>query len=350
MTPATPYLHVDTGRLRANLDRVAARATAAGVALRPHAKTHKCAEIARLQLEAGAVGLSVATIGEAEVFADHGVDDLFIAYPLWLTDDAGRRLRALAERADLAIGVDSVTSARRAGSLLASTGIAVLVEVDSGQHRTGTLPDDAGAVGATAAEAGLPVRGVFTFPGHSYAVDGLQAAAEDEARALHAAVASFRAHGLEPEVVSGGSTPSLAASLLAPEPMTESRPGVYLFGDAQQWELGSMDPADIALTCRSTVVSHAGGRLVIDAGSKALGADRAAYATGWGRLPAWPDARVVLLSEHHAVVDLGGADLPPLGTVVDIVPNHVCNAVNLADVLWADGTEAWPVVARGRNS
>ncbi|GAA1141332.1 alanine racemase [Nocardioides aquiterrae] len=347
MSPATPYLRVDTARLRANVARVAERAAAAGVSLRPHAKTHKCAEIARLQLEAGAVGLTVATIGEAEAFAGLGVEDLFIAYPLWLTEDAARRLRDLAGRADLAIGVDSPEAARRAGSLLEGTGIAVLVEVDSGQHRSGAAPSDAGAVGAAAAEAGLPVRGVFTFPGHGYAPDAPATAADDEARALRAAVRSFEAAGLEPDVVSGGSTPTLEHTHT--EALTELRPGVYVFGDAQQWELGTMTPDAIALTCVATAVSHAGGRLVLDAGSKALGADRAAYATGWGRLPAYPDARVVQLSEHHAVVDLAGAPLPALGSLVDVVPNHVCNAVNLADVLWADG-EPWPVVARGRNS
>ena len=343
----TPYLRVDTARLRANVTRVAAQAAAAGVALRPHAKTHKCAEVARLQLEAGAVGLSVATIGEAEAFVEHGVEDLFIAYPLWLTEESARRLRDLAGRADLAIGVDSAESAARAARLLEGAGVAVLVEVDSGQHRSGVAPSSAGEVGVAAAEAGLTVRGVFTFPGHSYAPDALVSAADDEARALGTAVASFRAAGLEPDIVSGGSTPSLEHTHT--DVLTELRPGVYVFGDAQQWELGTMPPDDIALVCRATVVSHAGGRLVLDAGSKALGADRAAYATGWGRLPAYPDARIVQLSEHHAVADLAGAPLPALGSEVDVVPNHVCNAVNLTDTLWADG-EAWPVVARGRNS
>ncbi|WP_395659874.1 alanine racemase [Nocardioides sp.] len=351
--PSTPYLRVDTARLRANVARVAEQAAAAGIALRPHAKTHKCAEVARLQLEAGAVGLTVATVGEAEVFADHGVEDLFIAYPLWLTEDAARRLRDLAGRADLAIGVDSTTSADRAGALLAGAEVAVLVEIDSGQHRSGCPPEEAGGVASAAAAAGLAVRGVFTFPGHAYGPGAGASAAADEARALEAAVASFRAAGLEPDVVSGGSTPSLAASLAAGPGsggvVTELRPGVYVLGDAQQWELGSMRPADVALVCRTTVVSHAGGRLVLDAGSKALGADRAAWATGWGRLPAYPEARVVQLSEHHAVADLAGAALPSLGTVLDLVPNHVCNAVNLADELWADDTERWSVVARGRN-
>ena len=349
--PATPYLRVDVARLRHNITGTAQRLAAAGVSLRPHAKTHKCAEIARLQLEAGAVGLTVATVGEAEVFVDHGVEDVFVAYPLWPTPEAAARLRALGDRATVTIGVDSVEAAHHDGRLLAGSGIGVLVEVDSGTHRTGISPADAGAVAAAAAESGLPVRGVFTFPGHSYARDTRRSAAEDEATALRAATASLRAAGLEPDMVSGGSTPSLAHADTAE--LTELRPGVYVFGDAQQWELGAMAPESIALTCRATVVSHAGGRLVLDAGSKSLGADRAPYATGWGRLPDHPEARVVMLSEHHAVVDLAGTPLPQLGSRVDVVPNHVCNAVNLADTLWADdggALEPWPVAARGRNS
>ncbi|GAA4754841.1 D-TA family PLP-dependent enzyme [Nocardioides endophyticus] len=349
-SPATPYLRIDVARLGANIERTAARAAAAGVSLRPHAKTHKSPDIARLQLEAGAIGLTVATIGEAEVFAEHGVEDLFIAYPLWLSDDAARRLRDLAGRADLAIGVDSVGAAQRTGAALEGTGVAVLVEVDSGQHRTGVAPGDAGVVAAAAAEAGLPVRGVFTFPGHGYSPELMGSAADDEAAALAAAVASFRDVGLEPDVVSGGSTPTLTQTHT--DALTEIRPGVYLFGDAQQWELGAMPPDTIALTCRATVVSHAGGRLVLDSGSKVLGADRAPYATGGGRLLDHPAARIVQLSEHHAVVDLAGETLPPLGSEVAVVPNHVCAAVNLADTLWADDGTAlvsWPVAARGRN-
>ncbi|WP_182523334.1 alanine racemase [Nocardioides dongkuii] len=349
-TPATPYLHVDAERLRTNIRRLADRAADAGVALRPHAKTHKCPEIGRLQLDAGAVGLTVATIGEAEAFVEGGCADVFVGYPLWVTEGAGARLRSLAERATVAFGVDSAAGAEQAGRWLAGSGIEVLVEVDSGHHRTGVPPDEAGAVAAAAERAGLPVRGVFTFPGHSYALDALRSAAQDEAAALAAAAASLRAQGIEPRVVSGGSTPSLRDADLGV--LTELRPGVYVFGDAQQWELGTTAPQDVALTCRATVVSHAGGRLVLDAGSKAIGADRAAYATGWGRLPALPDARVVLLSEHHAVVDVAGAPLPPLGSVLDLVPNHVCAAVNLHDVLWVgeDRLLPWAVTARGRNA
>jgi D-serine deaminase-like pyridoxal phosphate-dependent protein len=347
----TPYLRVDVARLDANLARVADRAAMAGVALRPHAKTHKCVEIARRQLALGAVGLTVATIGEAEVFADGGCTDLVVAFPLWVDEDRAARLRALAGRSVVAIGVDSAAGAAQAGRLLAGSGVEALVEVDSGHHRTGVAPADAAQVALAAVRAGLPVRGVFTFPGHSYAPDALRSAAADEAGALTVAADGLRAAGLDVRVLSGGSTPSLDAADLGV--LTELRPGVYACGDAQQWELGAMTPGDVALTCRATVVSHAGGRLVLDAGSKALGADRAPYSSGWGRLPAYDAARVVMLSEHHAVVDLAGAPMPALGTEVDVVPNHVCAAVNLHDTLWADHgdrVEPWPVAARGANA
>ena len=349
--PRTPYLCVDLVRLRHNIRRTAERAATAGIGLRPHVKTHKCPEIARLQVSAGAAGISVATLGEAEIFVRAGFDDVLIAYPVWLDEYRAGRLLDLTAEATMTIGIDSAPGAAAAGRLLGGRGVRALVEVDSGHHRSGVDPREAGAVADTAVRAGLDVRGAFTFPGHSYAPDALVSAARDESHALAEAATSLREVGVEPVVLSGGSTPSLAAS--DTDLLTELRPGVYVFGDAQQWELGTMAPEDISLTCRSTVVSHAGGRLVLDAGSKALGADRAAYATGFGRLPEHPEARIVLLSEHHAVADLGGEALPAIGTQVDVVPNHVCNAVNLADHLFveeAGDVRAWPVAARGLNS
>lgn len=329
----------------------AERAHAARVALRPHAKTHKSPEIARLQVASGAVGLTVATLGEAEVFVQHGCRDVFIAYPLWLEPDAVRRLRDLAQRATVAFGVDSTASAARAGRFLAGSGVEVLVEVDSGQHRTGSSPEDAGRIAANAARAGIGVRGVFTFPGHSYSPETRISAAQDESVALAKARDSLIAEGLEVAVVSGGSTPSLWST--DTEVVNELRPGVYVFGDAQQWELGAMEHSDLALSVVARVVSHAGGHAVLDAGSKALGADRAPYATGYGRLLDHPEARIVALCEHHAVIDMMGPPPPSLGETVRVVPNHVCWTVNLAEELWVEehGTlRPWPVAARGRNS
>lgn len=348
--PLTPYLRVDLPRLRRNIRQAAEFAQDHGVALRPHVKTHKCVEVARLQRDAGMVGISTATVGEAETFARNGFDDIFIAYPLWLDDPTAGRLRDVLGLATVTIGIDSVEGAAEAGRLVGAHGVQALVEVDCGQHRSGVLPRHAGGLAVTAARAGLDVRGAFTFPGHSYEPGNCERAAADEATALTEAAASMRAAGIEAEVLSGGSTPSLAASHT--DVVTELRPGVYVFGDAQQWELGTVEPDRVALACRATVVSHAGGRLVLDAGSKALGADRAAYATGHGRLPDHPDARIVHLSEHHAVADLGATALPPIGSQVDVVPNHVCNAVNLADNLYVEEAgelHPWPVAARGQN-
>jgi D-serine deaminase-like pyridoxal phosphate-dependent protein len=136
--------------------------------------------------------------------------------------------------------------------------------------------------------------------------------------------------------------------------LSELRPGVYAFHDAQQVELGAAELTDVALTVAATVVSRRAGQAVLDAGSKALGADRAAWATGFGRLPDRPDGRVVALSEHHATVSFpAGGDVPAVGDVVRVAPNHVCTAVNLADelVVVSDGVEVdrWPVAARGAN-
>ena len=319
-----------------------------GIALRPHAKTHKCLEIARRQLDLGAVGLSVATIGEAEVFAAAGFADLFIAYPLWAAGSKGERLRVLAEHVRLRVGVDSVESV----ALLAGTDLEVLVELDSGHHRTGVQPDDVVRVASAAVDAGLPVAGIFTFPGHSYGPGRREPAAADESAALGRAAAVLADAGIDAPVHSGGSTPTAA---IAGSTVTEIRPGIYPFNDAQQVELGLVPFADVALTAAATVVSRAGRSIVLDTGSKVLGADQQTWATGAGRLPDHPDARIVLLSEHHAKVTFPDqGPLPALGSVVRVAPNHVCAAVNLADelVVVQGGrvVDTWQVAARGRNS
>lgn len=359
----TPSLVVDELRLERNLRAMAASAAERGIRLRPHAKTHKTAQIGRRQLDLGAAGLTVATIGEAEAFADAGVQDLFVAYPLWPSAGRLSRLQALTEQIKLRLGVESPAAATRLGELARCTRPPeILVEVDSGHHRTGVPPDQAGEVGLAAARAGLAVVGVFTFPGHSYAPGAREKAAAQEASALAAAEASLRSAGVipagpgEPRAAerSGGSTPT--ALQHAEPPLTELRPGVYVFGDAQQVELGVCGLAEIALAAAGTVVSRQRtGRLVLDCGSKVLGADRQPWATGFGRLPGCPDAQVVALSEHHATVTLpAGTAIPELGEVVAVIPNHVCAAVNLADELLVvrDGrvTDAWRLIARGANS
>jgi D-serine deaminase-like pyridoxal phosphate-dependent protein len=358
----TPGLVVDLARCERNLASMAGRASAAGVGLRPHGKTHKCPALAARQLEAGAAGLTVATLGEAEVFADHGVEDLFVAYPLWATDDLAARLASLAERVRLAVGADSAEgveligaaagrSARRAGL------IRVLVEVDCGLRRSGVTPGDAAGVAVAAVRAGLGLGGVFTFPGHGYAPGMAAAARDDEARALAEAAAALEAAGLPCPVRSGGSTPTAAQP--PGDGVNELRPGVYVFNDAQQVALGSCGPEDVALAALATVVSTpATARAVLDAGAKVLGPERPPWVPGHGLLPGRPAARVTGLWEHHAVVDMTAtleAGLPPLrrGDRVAVVPNHVCTAVNLARelhvVAGGEVVDRWAVAAAGAN-
>ncbi len=194
---ATPFLAVEVDVLDRNVAALAARARDAQVSVRPHAKTHKCVEIARRQLEVGAVGLSVATLAEAEVFAAAGFEDLFIAYPLWAGGPRAARLRALAGSVSLRIGVDSADGARGLAHALAGAPAQVLVELDSGMGRTGVAPQHAAAVARAAVAEGLDVAGVFTFPGHAYRPGGPPAAGADEAAALGAGAAALESAGVQ---------------------------------------------------------------------------------------------------------------------------------------------------------
>jgi D-serine deaminase-like pyridoxal phosphate-dependent protein len=356
----TPEILVDIDILDRNIARMAQSVKAKGLALRPHAKTHKIPELAARQLAAGAVGLTVATIGEAEVFAASGVQDLFIAYPLWLSPQKAERLRRLAAAAKISVGVDSAAGAAALGAGLgeAAGEISVLVEIDSGHHRSGVQPEAAAAVAWAASDAGLNIAGVFTFPGHSYAPGMPVEAAAQEQEALRQAAETLSAAGFEAAVRSGGSTPT--ALLTQGSSATEVRPGVYVFGDAQQLELGRCALDDIALTVAATVVSHhstAPGtppRFILDAGSKILGSDRPAWASGFGRLMDHPDARITALSEHHATVEWhGDGTPPPIGTKLRVIPNHVCLAMNLVEdvavVSHGELVDRWAVAARGKN-
>lgn len=344
----TPAVVVDLQRLERNLARMAAAAAAAGVALRPHAKTHKCLQVARRQLSGGAIGLTVATLAEAEAFAADGCPGIFIAYPLWAgSGDRSVRLAALRDRTDLRVGVDSAAAAARLAD--AVPGLRVLVEVDSGQHRSGTGVDQVAALAARCRELGLDVIGAFTHPGHAYASpEGAPRAAADERAALTAAGAALSEIIDASPVLSGGSSPTVADGLAAP--LTEVRPGTYVFGDRQQLHLSHLTERDIALVVAARVVSaQRTGEVVLDAGSKALSTDRPSWLPGHGTILEAPEATVAILSEEHAVVR--GLTTPlSVGDLVRIVPNHACSVANLTSelVVVSDGAviDRWAVSAR----
>lgn len=352
----TPAVLVDADAVTANIAAMVAALAARGVDLRPHAKTHKSVAIARRQLDAGAVGITTATLGEAEVFAGAGLDDLFVAYPVWASAAKAPRLRALTEECRLRVGVDGVEGAAALGHAVAGARrrLEVLIEVDSGEHRTGVSGAEQAVVVADAARAaGLVVRGVFTHGGHSYrSPDAGAPAAQDEVDALGAAGAALGTAGHAVDVVSAGSTPTARRS--ARDGVTEERPGTFVFGDRQQAALGAFDPAALALVVAATVVSTAvPEQFVLDAGGKTLAKDRPAVVDGHGLLPSHPDAVITTVYDHHAIVEVRGGPRPEVGDVLAVVPNHVCPVVNLADELLVvrDGqvVDRWPVDARARN-
>lgn len=355
----TPAIVVDQTILDANISGMADFAATNNLTLRPHAKTHKMAEVARRQLAAGSPGLSVATLGEAQYFFDAGVTDLFISYPLWATPDDGAILRHIAGAATLAVGTDSVAAVHQLADVTAEhPDVELMIELNSGHDRSGVFPDQVVPIAEAIADRNMTLRGVFTFPGHSYAPGAHNTAAADEARTLRDAELALYDAGFRIDVLSGGSSPS--ATTTKSDGATEIRPGVYVFGDAQQLELGRIGWDDIALTVVSTVVSRqqahgdAPARIIVDAGSKVLAADRASWATGHGRVLGHPNARITALSEHHGTISWDSAELPELGTRLKLVPNHVCVAVNLVDEVYVlDGEqviETWRVGARGMNA
>jgi D-serine deaminase-like pyridoxal phosphate-dependent protein len=354
---STPSVLVDLDVLERNIARMASRSREAGVRLRPHAKTHKCPEIARLQRAAGAWGLSVAKVGEAEVFADAGFDDLFVAYPV-VGEDKGRRLLVLADRGRLAVGVDSVEGARTLATPFREAGrtLDVLLKIDVGYGRVGVLPERAVALARPIAHLpGLRLRGVFTHAGHRYLAEtGAEGdeIARLEGERLAATASDLRAAGLPVGEVSVGSTPTAALAMRVLG-VTECRPGNYVFHDASQVALGTCGIEDCALTVVATVVSvPAPDRAVVDAGSKTLSSDPLRPRPGGYGQVLGRASRVEKLSEEHGVIAVADGESFRVGERVRILPNHACVVANLHDRLVGvsgDRVEAvLAVAARGR--
>lgn len=350
----TPALVVDLAVVEANIARMQGVARAAGIDLRPHGKTHKSAEIGRRQIQAGAIGITAGTLGEVEAFAAAGIDDIFYAYPVVATSVRVKRLRAVRDRARLRVGLDS----RRAADLLGAAfdrgpRLEVVVEIDCGAHRCGVPPEEAGALAAHARSVGLEPVGVYTYPGHgSRDTSAPAGASDDEVAALDVGAAALRAEGIEPRVLSGGSTPTAARS--ARPPITELRPGEYVFNDLDNLRLGACGPNDLALFVAATVVSDAvPGQVIVDVGTKALGREGTPE-RGYGRAPAVAGSVLSRLNEYHGYLAIpDGTPRPQVGDVLAIAPNHVCPPVNLFDemVVHEGGrlVGTWPVDAPGNR-
>ncbi len=337
---STPAILVDRDVLERNIAAMQARAQAAGVKLRPHAKTHKSPEVARMQVSAGAAGLTVAKVSEAEVFVGAGFDDLFLGYPIVGAGKA-RRLLALSDRARICVGTDSVEGARSLGDVFHAAGrrLSVRLKIDCGFRRVGVLPESALHVARQiAALPGISLDGVFTHGGQGYGGESPEEVARigrEEGKIVSEAADALRAAGLPVDDVSLGSTPTAASAISYPG-VTECRPGTYVYNDLSQVSLGICGPEDCALTVLATVVSvPAADRAVVDAGSKTLSTDPLRPRPEGHGLIVGRRSRLARLSEEHGVIRIEEGESFRVGETVRILPNHVCVVVNLHDRLIA---------------
>lgn len=353
----TPVPLVDLDRLARNLDRMAAYASGHQLALRPHVKTHKSPRVAAEQVSRGAAGLTCATPRELEVMAEVS-DDLLLAHPP-LGAKLDRVLR-LPTSVRLAVAVDSAEALERVAARAREAGrpVGVLIELDLGMRRVGVgTPEEAVALARLVTERSfLDYRGVTFYPGHIRESVSVQGASLARLSAdLGAFIAALDRAGLYPDVVSGGSTPTVWSTHEI-RSVTEFRPGTYVYNDRTTAECGACGWDDCALTVLATVVSTAvPGQAVIDAGSKALGREPLrADGDGFGVLLGRPEVRVARMSEEHGILDLSETSwIPDVGEQVRVIPNHVCIVVHLFDEIVGvrgDAVEtSWPVAARGRS-
>lgn len=338
----TPVPVVDIDRLEANITRLQAYLDQHGIANRPHIKTHKIPEIARMQMDAGAVGITCQKVSEAEVMADAGFKNIFIPYNI-----IGRRkldrLIALVRRVNVSVTADSayVVNGLAVAAELAHVTLKVLVECDTGLHRCGVqTPRQAAELSRLIIiSRNLHYGGLMTYP-TSDATDAFI----KETRAL------LEVDNIKIERVSGGGSPTMWQSHLHPD-ITEHRAGIYVYGDRLTLRAGSVTLDQCALRVFATVVSKpTPERGILDAGSKSLSSDLHDL-DGYGYICEYPDAKIYALSEEHGHVDFSACQSKPaIGDRVSIIPNHCCTVTALFDeVVGVRGDQVevvWKVAAR----
>ncbi len=355
----TPALVVSEELLHRNIAGMAAFGASVGVSLRPHIKTHKTVQIARLQIAAGAIGVTCAKVGEAEVMVDEaGIDDVLLAYPT-IGEAKFRRLVALMDRARIVVATDSLEAARMMSAAMTryDRRLDVMLEVNTGQHRSGVM------VGAETVAIALDILrlpnlnlvGIMTHEGHANSAppDEIEGIAITAGEAMVETAEEIRSHGVELPTVSVGSTP---AAFYTPTVagVTEMRPGTYVFNDVSAFRYGRFGVRDCAARFVATVVSRPDrSRAVLDTGAKSLAMDPSRAHPGHGYIVGHPDVTIAKLSEEHGVCEVpDGEDGFEIGDRVEVIPNHVCPTVNLMDELLIarDGqiVDTWKVAARGR--
>lgn len=358
-TPA-PIVEMDV--MEENILRVHRATLDAGLQLRPHIKSHKTPEIALMQIRAGASGVTCAKIGEAEVMATAGIEDIFIANCL-VGETKMRRLVALARRTPrLSIAVESVEAARQASRAFAQAGMEldVMIEVDAGAGRAGVQPEDAIAFADKVSQMpALRIVGMMSYASHfAYTRRGdkaLTEAAAEEARVIAQIAGDLESAGYPMTRISGGSTPT-AGRYQEGCGLTEIRPGTYVFYDRNQVDIGSASMEQVALSVLATVVATpTADRAIIDAGTKGLAQQVGDTSDGYGWLPEVPGAIVHRINDEHGFVDIREAERPlAIGEKLRVIPARAPTCVNLYDHIYAtrDGIveDVWRIAARGRNT
>jgi D-serine deaminase-like pyridoxal phosphate-dependent protein len=343
----TPCAVIDMDKVERNIARIQKACDDAAVANRPHIKTHKNPTIAKMQVAGGAKGITCQKLGEAEIMANAGIDDILISYNL-LGEEKMARLGALQAKANMTVAADNSTVVAGLPKAAAASGrpLSVVVECDTGRKRAGVeTPAEAIALAREiAASKGLHFAGFMLYP--------TETGWADAQKFYDEALAGVRAHGLEATIVSTGGTPNLK-NLGKLKGGTEHRFGTYIYNDRMQVAAGVASWDDCALHIYSTVVSRAAPeRGILDAGSKTLTSDTGGL-DGHGLILEHPEARIARFAEEHGFLDLSRSNTRPnVGDVVRIVPNHVCVVVNMMDeVVMVRGEEiigTLPVAARGK--
>lgn len=358
----TPTLIIYLDKLARNISDMADFASKTGVQLRPHAKTHKTPEIGHMQIEAGAVGLTVAKLSEAETFAQAGITDLLIAYPL-VGPIKRRRLFELLEHAQITTVLDHPDIASELSRTAVEFGreLPVLIDVDTGMHRTG-VPAGQPAVELAlwlARQPGLRLTGLLTHEGQAIMAgtpEQVRAASLAAGEALVQTAELIRAAGLDLPIVSVGLTVGAKVTATVTG-VTETRPGTYVFYDRTSVLHGVASWEQCAATVLATVVTRpAPDRVLLDSGSKTLTADATLIRPvmpGYGYVLDHPDWTIDKLSEEHGWVIIPPDDPIRIGERVEIIPNHICPVVNLFDeMVLMRGNEVmgqWQVAARGKK-
>lgn len=356
----TPVLVVSEEILHRNIAEMASFAKSVGVNLRPHIKTHKTPQIARLQIAAGAVGITCAKVGEAEVMVEQaGVEDILIAFPT-IGEAKYRRIVALMEKARIAIAVDSLEAAKSISASMArhDRTIDLYIEVNTGQNRSGVMAGEEAVQFAleVARQPNVNLVGIMTHEGQVNALDAdeIEAAALEAGKKMVETAEAIRSHSIELPTVSVGSTPAARITPTVPG-ITEARPGTYVFNDNSLFRFGDQwGVEDCAARFVATVVSRAAAdRCVLDTGSKSLAMDPSKGHKGHGFIVGHPNVTITKLSEEHGVCELPEGETGfNVGDRVEVIPNHVCPTVNLMDELAIvrDGAivDRWAIAARGK--